>query len=1252
MKRLYVCLLALTLLAGTALAQSPVVDPGWAVFVVRNGDPLNTGPAPTITESDPLTHAIAITTGLSGQKAALGTNLLNGAKISQIANLHIDRLDIDGSLWGPYFNIWVTDGLGHYAVLANEPSNPEWGADRWDVVGWDGLRTKTCKVYETPGAGTNTSWVHTYAGKTSLIFEDVANLVIAPPPVDYIADPANLVGSGAPDEIGTNVAYGYNWVFGDTAANYLSAFVVDNYYVAANFPVMNLTQGTNFTAIQPAVDAANPGDAIVIAAGHFEEQVRITVDNLTITGAGVGQTFIDSPVVLPLSYTTSAANKAVVFVDHADGVALADLTVDGLGRGNSNYRFQGISYWNSGGSVTNIDCLNVMDTPFSGAQHGVGIYAIVTDASMHAFSITDVLVDDFQKTAVVISGAGLTADLLRVTTIGQGPTTITAQNGIQVSGGAIATLVDCDVSAITYAGASWTATGLLLYGPGTMNCDGCTVDGCQSSVYFIDGTGSFDNGQVVNPTGDALYAYSDQYGKSMEHARLLPQPFDGPPATVPNKAAVNVSITGSTFIGTGLANSWGPSVYTDDPITFTMDNCEVSNWDYGIVVYNTADAVVDATIANCNIHDNLSYGLYTNAAQTVAASCNWWGDVDGPDAEGNPSLGDAVSTGATYSPWLDAVGGACVLYGDNNVGVGNAAVCLTPTNTCVTIPVTFNRLDTTESRGVSVTIQLSPELVLCGGDPNTDIAIAIATGAGSWSDGFGNLIHKIVDNGGGSYTIDRAILGEPCGSATGGTLFTLNLAKAPGVTTDVVGTVAVTAVVVRDCANAPLPGIPGAVGEVSINVTIPAVLADLTAVQKKLGNDSDGTTVIDLAWTVPTDDAAVIDLYRKGYGDYPEYNDGAGAVPVTVDGTWTHVATVAATDAGYIDEPATRDFWYYAATVTDECGNVSAASAMTGGTLNYHLGDVHNGSIAGSGNNLVSTEDISDLGFNYGVTLTAYGDSRNYLDVGPTTDYSVNARPTTDNRVQFEDLIVFAMNYDLVSKIEPQVRPADVNAISLAADMPGAVGSTFDVAIVMAADGRVQGLSVPLTWDAAVAVPVDMEAGDLLAGHGELALVLSPEPGTVDAALMGVREKAIAGEGVLATVTFRVVAAGDPRIALGAVIARDSANKAIALNGSGTTPPSVSLPSLSELRANVPNPFNPSTEFSFVLAQDGPVTLRVYTVRGQLVRTLLDQDMAAGPHALTWNGVDDQGRQAASGGYIVRFVAPDRTQSRHITLLK
>jgi hypothetical protein len=1252
MKRFYLGLLALTLIAGGALAQAPVVAPDWAAFVIRNGA---TG-SPVIQDNDDIvTDSIEFATWESGQKAGLGTNLINGAKVSQITSLHIDRLDnllLSSAPYGPYINIWVTDGLGHYAVIANEPSNPEWAANRWYVANWDYLKTKTCKVYETTGvvSGTpGTSWVAAAIGWTSgaITFANVGNLTISAPPAAYLAA-GNGTTTGAPDELGTNTAYGYNWIFGDTMANYVTTgagAIVNKYTVAATFPVTNVTQGTHFTAIQPAVDAANAGDAIVVAAGHFVEQVHITVDNLSITGAGVGQTFIDSPVVLPLSYTTTAVNKAVVFVDHADGVALANLTVDGLGRGNSNYRFQGIGYWNAGGSLTDMACLNVMDTPFSGAQHGVGVYAIVTDGTPHAFAMTDVLVEDFQKNALVIAGIGMDADLLRVTAIGQGPTAVTAQNGLQVSGGALADVVDCDVSGVVYTGSGATASGVLSVTSAIANFDGCTIDACQTSAYFSDGGGSFTNGSVTNPTGDALYAYSSG-AKALTSGRPLAQPYDADLAATPNKVAIAVHVSGSTFIGAGVADSWGPSAYGYGPNTFTVDNCEITNWDYGVMVYNYGGATFNAAVSNCNIHDNASYGLYTNSLQTVEATCNWWGTTSGPNTLGS----DAISTGATYAPWLDAVGGACVLYGDNNVGVGNAAVCLTPANTCVTIPVTFNRLDTTPSRGVSVTIQLSPELVLCSGDPYTDIVEA--TGAGSWSGTtYSNLVYQVVDNTGGSYTIDRAILGDPCGPTTGGTLFTLNLKKALGVTTDAIGTVTVTEVIVRDCDNAVLDGVPGAAGSVSINVTIPAVLAGLTATQDKLGNGSDGTTAINLAWTVPTDDAATITLYRKGFGAYPEYNDAGGIAPVVVDGSWTHVTTVDATDAGYIDEPAARDFWYYAATVTDACGNVSAASAITGGTLNYHLGDVHNGAIAGSGDNLVNWSDITNLGFNYGITLTP-GDARNYLDVGPTTNYSVNARPTTDNRVQFEDLIMFAMNYELVSKVEPQTRPANVNAISLAIEEPGAVGSTFDVSIVLAADGRLQGLSVPLTWDAAVAVPVDMQAGDLLASHGELALVLSPAPGTVDAALMGVREKAIAGEGVLATVTFRTVAAGDPRIALGAVTARDSANQPVAINGTGSNPPSVNLPSVSELRANVPNPFNPSTEFSFVLAQDGPVSLRVYTVRGQLVRTLLDQGMAAGPHALTWNGVDDQGRQVASGGYIVRFVASDRTQSRHITLLK
>ena len=69
-----------------------------------------------------------------------------------------------------------------------------------------------------------------------------------------------------------------------------------------------------------------------------------------------------------------------------------------------------------------------------------------------------------------------------------------------------------------------------------------------------------------------------------------------------------------------------------------------------------------------------------------------------------------------------------------------------------------------------------------------------------------------------------------------------------------------------------------------------------------------------------------------------------------------------ATGEAYTDEPTVRDFWYYAVYTIDGCGlHSTAASAITGGTLNYHLGDVSDGVTPGQGNNEVYTEDISLL---------------------------------------------------------------------------------------------------------------------------------------------------------------------------------------------------------------------------------------------------------------------------------------------------
>ncbi len=79
---------------------------------------------------------------------------------------------------------------------------------------------------------------------------------------------------------------------------------------------------------------------------------------------------------------------------------------------------------------------------------------------------------------------------------------------------------------------------------------------------------------------------------------------------------------------------------------------------------------------------------------------------------------------------------------------------------------------------------------------------------------------------------------------------------------------------------------------------------------------------------------------------------------------------------------------------------------------------------------------------------------------------------------------------------------------------------------------------------------------------------------------------------------------------------------------------STDVPAAARLDAvNRPNPFNPLTTIRLTLPADGRVGLKVYSLRGELVRTLLDEVRPAGVHAVDWDGRDDAGRALASGVY-------------------
>ncbi|HMB70089.1 MAG TPA: hypothetical protein VKU85_12290, partial [bacterium] len=242
------------------------------------------------------------------------------------------------------------------------------------------------------------------------------------------------------------------------------------------------------------------------------------------------------------------------------------------------------------------------------------------------------------------------------------------------------------------------------------------------------------------------------------------------------------------------------------------------------------------------------------------------------------STADVLTGGWRYSSgshYPEIVGeNVCGLYfaylGANSIAPVDPGSCISIVDSCVTVAVDITREDLTGMRGFTV------DVTLTGLDPCNGTASFVE---GTYLSSFPGIIgtaYQVLDNGGGSYTVDCAILGTPCGqTAATGTLFTIDV-KSSGV--DGTGTVSVASVEARDCSNVSLPALPGADLDITIDTVVPAAVGDLMAAQVKSGNDANGDTEITLTFTAPGD-AAAVEVWGKGYGDYPEYDDGSGAVP-------------------------------------------------------------------------------------------------------------------------------------------------------------------------------------------------------------------------------------------------------------------------------------------------------------------------------------------------------------------------------------
>lgn len=433
-----------------------------------------------------------------------------------------------------------------------------------------------------------------------------------------------------------------------------------------------------YSTIQPAITRVVSKGKILVAAGTYVEQVTVNNKNVNLVGEGKTTTFINSPSTLSNTFTTSYNHYCVVGAINNSTLNISGFTIDGLNKGNSHYRFVGVGYRNSDGSVVDCEIKNIQDNPFSGTQHGVAVYMYNNNGSPRSFTLTGTTLKDFQKNGTAInSDDALTVNISGNTVIGKGATTVTAQNGIQVYGDNITgNINNNNITGIEWIypgfGTGWVATSILNF-YGDLNIYNNTVSNGHVGLYNIDGASNiYDNTFTIVNNGS--YAYGIV---ATDPPSAVPSPLEDDLSKDKNEKSIEttivVTVNNNTvqFSGTNNVGTYGIEVdagYGTDNIDFTATNNTVTGFDVGFGIYKCTSGCSSGIFTNIDVNfnqisGNTTYGIESNVDYLLTdAKNNYWGHPSGPfDPKtlpntpnyNNPTgLGDAVTPYVDYNPWI------------------------------------------------------------------------------------------------------------------------------------------------------------------------------------------------------------------------------------------------------------------------------------------------------------------------------------------------------------------------------------------------------------------------------------------------------------------------------------------------------------------------------------------------------------------------------------------------------------------------
>lgn len=334
-------------------------------------------------------------------------------------------------------------------------------------------------------------------------------------------------------------------------------------------------RNAQYTSIQAAVNAATPGTEITVCAGTYVEQVTIPAgkNNITLRSEKPLAAIIKAPAVM-------VNPKAIVRVAGAQGVTIRAFTITGPGGGTCDSLEYGVRV-DMGGSATIRDnhITEIRDNPLGGCQNGIAVQVgRASEGQTGSASIQKNLIDNYQKGGIVVSNAGSSADIKDNDVTGIGPTATIAQNGIQVSAGATASVSHNEVSQNIYSPQTVVSTGILLFEPGNVTVDHNNVFSNDVNIYaFNSANPVIQHNSVSGGTYDGIDLTDGTTGANVSHNSSDNNAFDG---IYVDSASTNNSITYNRLHGNGGFDAEDQSVGTRScgtANTWEHNHCDTDN---------------------------------------------------------------------------------------------------------------------------------------------------------------------------------------------------------------------------------------------------------------------------------------------------------------------------------------------------------------------------------------------------------------------------------------------------------------------------------------------------------------------------------------------------------------------------------------------------------------------------------------------------------------------------------------------------